>query len=163
MPNRDSHRHHRIKHIALRTLGVGAVAGWRVAGRLARTPAMRTRVAIICDGQLLLIQNITNFRKWTLPGGGYHKDEGSVECAIRELREELHVTIPKKAFQYTGQFTEDQRGTIYTYDVFIATISKRPHIRISWELAHARWVPLDDLPENISPYINDVLSKRVLS
>lgn len=159
MPN-HIHRHPHVKHLALRTLGAGAVVGWRTM-RLAvrRAPAPRTRVALVSEGRVLLIQNVTNFRKWTLPGGGYHKAETALDCAQRELREEIGVDIDKSAFTSTGRFTEDQRGTIYHYDTFVAIIPRIPDIKITWELSHAQWVPLDQLPENVVPFVPKLLKK----
>lgn len=155
-------RHPKAKHFAFRTIGAGANAAWTAIGYLPRTPAKRTRVAIVHDGHVLLIQNVTNFRKWTLPGGGYHKDESALDCARREVREELGVNLPVDSLHATGEFTEKQRGTTYRFDTFVATLDSDPDLAISWELSHIRWVPLTDLPSNISSFIPKLLQKAAL-
>lgn len=158
MPNNE-HRHHIIKHASLRTLGASANLVWRALGNIPHTPARRTRVALLHDDHVLLIQNITDFRNWKLPGGGLHRAEAAHIGAIREVREELGVKLAASALTLVGEFTDPQRGAVYYYDGFVATIEDRPRLQLSWEIAHAKWMPLDDLPSNVAPYVIDLLTK----
>ena len=149
----------RAAHLTLRALGAGANLAWRIVGNFHRTPAKRTRVAVIHDGHLLIIQNITNFRNWTLPGGGYYRDETPAECAARELREELGIDLPPERLVPTGEHSDHP----YRFDTFVATIDDRPDLQLSWEIAHAKWVPVSELPENISPFIEPMIQRRATS
>lgn len=145
----------RATHLTLRALGAGANIAWRIVGNFHRTPAKRTRVAVIHDEHLLVIQNITNFRNWTLPGGGYYRSETPAECAARELREELGIDLSPEQLVPAGEHSDHP----YRFDTFVATISERPDLQLSWEIAHAKWVPVAELPENISPFIKLMLQQ----
>jgi ADP-ribose pyrophosphatase YjhB (NUDIX family) len=162
MPSPDQ-RHPHIKHAALRTIGAGANLAWRVVGNLPHTPARRTRVALLHDNHVLLIKNITDFQNWKLPGGGLHRNEAPRIGAVREVHEELGISLAKSSLALVGEFTDPQRGAVYYYDGFIAQLNERPELTLSWEISHAKWLPLDDLPSNIAPYVLDLLAKRAKS
>lgn len=159
LPQSSERARSRVKHLTLRTLGAGANIAGRMIGNLNRTPAKRTRVAVVHDDHLLVIQNITNFRNWTLPGGGYRRGESAADCAARELREELGIDLPPEHLLPTGEHSDHP----YRFDTFVATISERPDLQLSWEIAHAKWVPVAELPENISPFIKLMLQEETPS
>lgn len=158
-PTLNERTRSRAAHLTLRALGAVANIAWRVVGNVHRSPAKRTRVAVVHDRQLLIIQNITNFRNWTLPGGGYRRGESAADCAARELREELGIDISPETLVETGEYTDHP----YRFDTFVAAIGDRPDLQLSWEIAHAKWVPLDELPTNISPFIKPMLQERTVS
>lgn len=162
MPNPEQ-RHPYIKHAVLRTIGAGANLAWRVFGNVPHTPARRTRVALLHDNHVLLIKNITDFQHWKLPGGGLHRNEAPHIGAIREVREELGITLAESALTLVGEFTDPQRGAVYYYDGFIATLNEQPKLQLSWEISRATWLPLDNLPQNIAPYVLELLAKREAS
>jgi len=73
----------------------------------------RACVAILYDGQILMVLHKTAERTyWTLPGGGWKNGETIEQTAIREVKEEtgLDVDVEKLLFEeeYVG-------GTSYCY------------------------------------------------
>lgn len=77
-------------------------------------------VALVREGKVLLIkrafapyQNL-----WTFPGGRQEEDETIEQCAIRELKEELSVTIRNPRHVMTQSLGRD--GT-YRLAVFVTT------------------------------------------
>lgn len=58
------------------------------------------KVALLVDGQLLLhlrdnTPGLFNANMWDFPGGGREGDESPKECAMREVEEELGLTLNK--------------------------------------------------------------------
>lgn len=159
MPNASRHTRSIAGHVTLRILGAGANIVGRIITTLHHAPAKRTRIAVVHNEHVLVIQNITNFRNWTLPGGGYRRGESAATCVTRELREELGIVLSPEILVDTGEHTEH----LHRFDTFVATIDDRPELHLSWEIAHAKWIPIDQLPANISPFIPSILKERALS
>jgi 8-oxo-dGTP diphosphatase len=64
-----------------------------------------SKVALLHDGKLVAIQrdNLPGLRfagLWDFPGGGREDDETPEACAIREVQEELHLTLTPDRFIY---------------------------------------------------------------
>jgi len=61
------------------------------------------KVALFCNGKLIVFlrdnnPHIPNPNKWDFFGGGREGNETPEECAIREIEEELGVTLTEDAF-----------------------------------------------------------------
>ena len=158
--SKNAYRHSILMHIVFRSIGLAANTVWAILAIIPHKLANRTRVALIHDDHILLIQNITDFRDWTLPGGGYHANESAKQCALRETSEELGIRASEDQLIPMGQFSSIQRGMQCNYDTFIVNLTENPSLKISWEIAHAKWVPLSQLPTNISDFIPKMLEQR---
>ena len=102
----------------------------------------RPRVGILCGDEVLLVQNWGD-RKWSLPGGGAHRNEDHKQAAIREIKEELGLDLP----------TEDVKPValvaLKSYDapLFIVRLSEKPQISPQkLEIAAYNWCHLNEIP-----------------
>ena len=66
------------------------------------TPKVDVRGAVIEDGRILLVREIEDSGRWTMPGGWADVNQSPSESVIREVREEsgLEVTVRKLAAVY---------------------------------------------------------------
>ena len=66
------------------------------------TPKVDVRGAVIEDRRILLVREIADSGRWTMPGGWADVNQSPSESVIRELREEsgLEVTVRKLAAVY---------------------------------------------------------------
>jgi 8-oxo-dGTP pyrophosphatase MutT (NUDIX family) len=100
-------------------------------------------------GELLLIRNSYGRSDlWLLPGGGVGRFETPAAAAIREVKEEVGLDV-HGLVRVSTHFSrhEGKRDTIH---LFKATSSEEPKAD-GLEVEEARFVPLDDLPPDVSP------------
>lgn len=141
---------------------------WRITGRTLywlarlvwwplRLTTRRARLALIVDGEILLVRNWFGNGRWTLPGGGLHKGESVEEALQRELKEELDITIDKRSIHRIGtiQVTEDN----LRYSIILARsgLAKKPELQMSKELTDASWFRIDRLPQERAPIVDDLI------
>ena len=62
------------------------------------TPKVDVRGAVIEDGRILLVREIADSGRWTMPGGWADVNQSPSECVIRELREERARTDEWQAY-----------------------------------------------------------------
>jgi ADP-ribose pyrophosphatase YjhB (NUDIX family) len=104
----DRERYKAIRTLAARMMTTYSDANFaRVEGLFAEqagyaTPKVDVRGAVIEDGRILLVREIADAGRWTMPGGWADVNQTPSECVIRELREEtgLEVTVRKLAAVY---------------------------------------------------------------
>jgi 8-oxo-dGTP diphosphatase len=109
------------------------------------------KLVIVDKDNKYLLLNLNNHPTFgndsDLPGGTLDDGESAIEAMIREVQEEVGVSIKKdhveEIYSGTGYSTH---GTYYT--LFITRLDKRPKITLSWEHSSYRWVPLDDFLQN---------------
>ena len=106
------------------------------------------RAIIIHEANILLVKNI-NVNHWSLPGGKIDKGETPEECLLRELKEELALSISKVDYKL-GEYLSDKEGKRDTVYIFVVKLLS-PNFEKQWELRDAQWFPLSRLPENLSP------------
>ncbi|WBQ04837.1 NUDIX hydrolase [Kribbella sp. CA-293567] len=88
---------------------------------------------------------------WALPGGGYNpKRETAEAAAIREVAEELSLTITRTPVVLNTLIT-DREGKIDSLTIFLAEPTSAK-FRLNPELSEARWVSmtLAELPPDSS-------------
>lgn len=80
---------------------------------------VRLGVVVIRDGQILLArQNQRPF--WVFPGGTLELGEGLEECAIREIQEEVNLSIGIEKTLYLADFVREENGELkQTIDIFM--------------------------------------------
>jgi ADP-ribose pyrophosphatase YjhB (NUDIX family) len=118
------------------------------------TPKVDVRGAVFRnDGGILLVREIADAGRWTLPGGWADVNESPSECVIREVREEsgFEVAVRKLAAVYD----RDRHGHVplhafHVYKLFficeIAGGAPRPGL----ETSEVGFFTTDNLPDDLS-------------
>jgi 8-oxo-dGTP diphosphatase len=86
------------------------------------------KIAIVVGDELLLHlrdnkPDLFNANMWDFIGGGRENDETSIECARREVREELGIELSSDAIVWQKEYPAQKDPTRKAY-FMVATISK---------------------------------------
>ncbi|BAN26868.1 NUDIX hydrolase [Caballeronia insecticola] len=100
---------------------------------------MRKRATVICRRGKRILLVARNESKWALPGGILKRGEDLSNAALRELKEETRLS--GKSAKYLFHY----RGTQKHHHVFFCDVSKRAKARANNEIAHCRWVHVDEI------------------
>lgn len=106
----------------------------------------RTRVYVIADGQILLVQGWLSGGGWMLPGGGLHRGEDLRTGAAREVREESGIVLePDRLIPVKSEWRTSYGLKSYLH-FFAATIGSPDTLRHQkGEIIDARWFRVDEL------------------
>jgi len=112
-------------------------------------------LALTPEGKAILVR-LRYAPGWRLPGGGRAEDEDPRDAVLRELREEIGMTGHGEVqlaaeLEERPDFKHDLASLLVVRDV-----RYRPH-RWSWEVEKIIEVPLDALPEELSPRASEWL------
>jgi phosphatase NudJ len=122
---------------------------------------VRTRVLVVHDGTILLIEGVLDgSRVLGPPGGGLELHESLAECAAREVREETGVIIDVGRVAFLREWVipaycepgpeepADAQG--FGLEVYFHATPRNGGAQIDPASEHgtlARWVPLDAVPQ----------------
>lgn len=121
----------------------------RLYWRVFKPKTYGSRAIVLYDDQILLIKN-PSAKHWSLPGGHHiEKGETPEKCIIRELKEELNLSIDKAEFKL-GEYVSDNEGKYDTVYIFVVKLTS-PYFTKQWEPDDARWFKISELPTTISP------------
>lgn len=108
-------------------------------------PIAGVSVAITnAEGELLLLRHSYGPKVWALPGGGLKPGEDPLECAAREVMEELGITL--SALRKVAQLEEELSGSPHTAHLFTGSTDAMPQPD-QREVTEARFFVPDNLPE----------------
>ncbi len=104
------------------------------------------RVMIIYEDQLILVRHWYN-SLWVMPGGGIKKNETPERAAIREIKEELGITIPQLDYKL-GIYSNNAEGKNDTVHCFVVEIENKPLIKKKFniEISDIIWSNLNLTP-----------------
>lgn len=110
--------------------------------------------------ELLLVKKFYGKDVWSIPGGNRDKGETIEQTAVREVREEVGVSI--KELQKIGYYKECEYFRDHTTYVFETIAEKRSIKRDQVEVSDARWFNVNELPERRGKSIFKVLEENSL-
>ena len=112
-------------------------------------PRLGCGAAIVDESSILLVRRRRSpeANHWGLPGGKVEPGEGVEDAVIREINEELGLTIRLGRWICTVDHLDDGTGQRWLARVYAATImSGVPRICEPHALAAVDWFALDRLP-----------------
>ncbi len=101
----------------------------------------RTRVVLRAEGKILLVRVWHGPGGWSLPGGGLHRGETSLQAAARETLEETGLEIATEALQDLGLKAYAHAGLVFTSRYYSADlpVALRPTAGLP-EVLDAKWI-----------------------
>jgi ADP-ribose pyrophosphatase YjhB (NUDIX family) len=151
----DRERYEAIRALAVRMMTEGSdadmamVEGLFAAQTGYATPKVDVRGAVFRGREVLLVSELMDGGRWTMPGGWADVNATPAENVVREVREEAGyvVTVKKLAAVYD----RDVRGHPHPYPFHIYKLFFLCDItgeceRSPLETSDARFFPIDDLP-----------------
>lgn len=106
-----------------------------------------TLVAYDSARRVLLVRHSYGSGRWTLPGGGCHRNEDPAETIRREIREELSIDLPH--VEKIASFEEVLSGAPHTAHIFAAELLEEP-VPDGREILEARFFARHALPPGLS-------------
>jgi 8-oxo-dGTP diphosphatase len=117
------------------------------------------KVVISCHGQVLLVRGLATNEPFDLPGGHLHSGELPQAAIVREVKEELGITVNPGDIFYSTQFFHPgpQKQTLLL--VYEAEIENTEVIINQRELSEVIWVSKGDLDTlSLYPVYRDTLT-----
>lgn len=155
----DCERYAAIRSIAARMMAAHSDASFvRIEGLFAgqtgyATPKVDVRAAVIEKGHILLVREIEDAGRWTLPGGWADANQSPSESVIREVREEagLAVSVRKLAGVYDRArqgHTPPQPFNVYRLFFICDIVGGAPTPGL--ETSEVAFFGEDEIPEDLS-------------
>lgn len=132
---------------------VGIIAFWLswpvLFVRLRRTS--RVRIALLQEGNVLLVRNWYNSGQWQFPGGGIRDNETALQAAKREIAEEVGIQVSLNELIPLGQqYRVAERGLSFNCQAFMAEVSTTTFTCKKHEIVDGCWQHLSKSLTNIS-------------
>ncbi|MFT4837212.1 MAG: NAD+ diphosphatase [Psychromonas sp.] len=126
--------------------------------------AAAVMVAICCQDELLVATRAKNpgTGMWDLPGGFVDPDESLEDAVVRELHEELNITVTGARYIFSNSNTYLYKDVEYkTCDAFfVVELDKKPIVQAQDDVAAVEWVKLADV--DITRFAFESAKKAVL-
>lgn len=108
--------------------------------------SLRSRVVIEANGEILLLQGWYDGNKWSLPGGGVHKNELPVDSAIRETSEETGIKLQKNQLISLGSSNYKHHGLHFNLIQFGCRLKSKPPIKKQQlEVLELEWIKISKI------------------
>jgi 8-oxo-dGTP diphosphatase len=144
----------------LRTRRPAAAAAPRPRQRSDNRAVHTLHIATACifnAVQELLVVRKRGTSKWMLPGGKLDHGETPAQALVRELHEELRVTLSRADLQALGHFHASAANEVDTQvsaHAFVATLPSGQTVQIAAEIEALDWKPLDALQsDQVAPLL----------
>ncbi|WP_040283709.1 NUDIX hydrolase [Tessaracoccus massiliensis] len=115
------------------------------------------------DGDLLMVRKRGTHR-FMLPGGKVEPGETHLQAILREVEEEVGLTLEPAAVELLGHWTAgaaNEPGLVISSDVFIAPLPGDP--RASGEIEELRWLPISaEIDYDADPTLSPMLTEHVV-
>lgn len=109
-------------------------------------------VAIWCDDRVLIIRNSYK-RGWTLPSGGKKRDETIQATAIREVREEVAISLSPDSVQRVARFSSREEYKDDVVTMFESSFEEEPAFEIdNTEVVEAKFITFEEAIQNLSQF-----------
>lgn len=106
----------------------------------------RTRLLVVAENKVLLVQTWHGPGNWSLPGGGIHKGEDILLAATRELIEEVAVGVGTERLKALGVKKYSEHGLTFTCHYFVVELNQALVLKPKLpEILDAQWVSQSDL------------------
>lgn len=118
----------------------------------------RTRVLVMCNGEVLLAKSWLGNGQWHLLGGGLKRGENPAQGACRELHEEigLHVEPTDLTFIHRAWTPKDHRFR-YRYFAYALELEEKPDLVIdTHEIAEVTWKKFSELDAHATGGVRQV-------
>lgn len=129
-------------------------------------------LAIIYKNMVLLTQRSRNVRVgaglWQLPGGKLEKSESPSDAVVREIKEELGITLNQNDMNYVTNINAksfgDNNKTSITLHLFVTeVISKTDIFILEDSISKIKWVPLSQIRTLSNECLGSTLDLLVLT
>lgn len=108
----------------------------------------RTRILIICDNKILVVQSWLSDGKWGLPGGGLHPGENPEVGALRELFEETSLKLDVSELRALGVERLSIHGLKFLCHYYVVNVDKQLQPTLEGrEITDAAWLDLSDVSQ----------------
>lgn len=129
-----------------------------------------TAAIIVENGKVLATQRSDGYQKdkWEFPGGKVEKDETAEHAVVREIQEELNITVKPEFLLHTVEY--DYPNFHLTMHCFISSITEgkielKEHEDARWllpsELDSVQWLPADvEVAQKIKEYLEERIKSK---
>ena len=130
-------------------------------------PHTHGALVAIWHGEELLLVKTSYRRSWGLPGGGIGKHETAQQAAVRELREEIGLTVQQEQLLTPWTMTERVAHGLNTVTIFAVEASERPKVVIDGlEIVAWHWLSREEaldrpLPSHVQAYLRQQDQSRL--
>jgi len=118
------------------------------------------------QGHLLTVRK-RGTQAWMLPGGKRDGDETPLQALVRELQEELQLTMVAADFAPLGQFSAiaaNEAATQVHAHVLVAHAPLQQTVQAAAEIAGVQWLELDQpLPDTLAPLLRSQVIPALLA
>ncbi len=151
----DRERYEALRELAARILAAhcateaGRIEALFTAETGSATPKVDVRGAVFRDGRILLVREILDDGRWTLPGGWADVNQSPSECVVREVREEsgFETVARKLAAVWDRRRHPHPPHPFHIYKMFFLCDLVGGEARTSIETSGVDFFAEDDLPE----------------
>ena len=151
----DKERYESLRRLGVRMMaeGTGADAGRILAVFSAQsgyaTPKVDVRAAVFQDDRILLVPELADGGRWTLPGGWADINSSPAENIVREVREEAgyEVTVRKLVSVFDKRCHAHPPAPIHAYKLFFLCDIVRAVEKSDLETGAVRFFGEDEIPE----------------